>query len=138
MHAVSNKINVQKLSLSFKFIVCLTTSWYFNCRFKPPKGGDRSNAFFKMEGHPKSLVRILAPEDKYASSILEPKRSDSPQSGVSKSLSAVTRSTLSELRYRLFGSRSLHTPDYFSRDGVGKLEGQDKYFVLLFCVRIYK
>ena len=91
-------------------------------RFKPPKN-DRSNAFFKMESRPKSLVRILVPEDKYLSTILDPKRSDSPVSGVSRSMSAVTRSTLSELRYRLFGSKSIKTPDYFRRDGVGKLEG---------------
>lgn len=78
-----------------------------------------------MEGRPKSLVRILIPEDKHSEMTYpEPKRTESPTSGISRSLSAVTRSTLSDLRYRLFGARSLRTPDFFRKDGVGKLDGK--------------
>ncbi|XP_045168387.2 uncharacterized protein LOC123531449 isoform X2 [Mercenaria mercenaria] len=92
-------------------------------KFKPPKEGDKSNRFYKMEGRPKSLVRILIPDGNGENGEGESKRADSPRSMVSRSFSAVTHSTLSNLRYHLFGSRSLKTPDYFKKDGVASLEG---------------
>ena len=52
----------------------------------------------------------------------ELKRSDSPKSMVSR-WSAVTHSTLSELRYKLFGARAVATPDFFKSDGVGQTQG---------------
>lgn len=76
-----------------------------------------------MEGRPKSLVRILLPDDNGESGNGEDRRAESPRSIVSRSFSAVTHSTLSNLRYQLFGSRSLKTPDYFRKDGVSRLEG---------------
>lgn len=75
-----------------------------------------------MEGRPKSLVRLLIPESN-DNSVKDSKRVTSPRSVVSRSFSAVTHSTLSDLRYHLFGSRSLKTPDFFKKDGVSVLEG---------------
>ncbi|XP_060554051.1 uncharacterized protein LOC132715090 isoform X6 [Ruditapes philippinarum] len=91
-------------------------------KYKPPKEGDKSNRFYKMEGRPKSLVRLLIP-DSNDNTVRDSKRVTSPRSVVSRSFSAVTHSTLSDLRYHLFGARSLKTPDYFRKDGVSSLQG---------------
>ncbi|KAL4238509.1 hypothetical protein ACF0H5_003217 [Mactra antiquata] len=90
-------------------------------KYKPPKDAN-SNRFYKMPGRPKSLVRILIPDGKdQQNDNYEGKRPESPQSVVSRAFSAVSHSTLSNLRYQLFGARSLKTPDYFRRDGVTQM-----------------
>ncbi|XP_052767636.1 uncharacterized protein LOC128208212 isoform X2 [Mya arenaria] len=88
-------------------------------KFKSPKESDKPD-FYKMKGRPKSLVRILIPEKD--TEMPELKRSDSPRSVVSR-WSAVSHSTLSDMRYRLFGARALATPDYFKKEGATSLQG---------------
>ncbi|XP_052276224.1 uncharacterized protein LOC127875293 isoform X5 [Dreissena polymorpha] len=87
-------------------------------KYKQPSDSDKPD-FYKMTGRPKSLVRILVPEKGAPGEL---KRSDSPKSMVSR-WSAVTHSTLSELRYKLFGARAVATPDFFKSDGVGQTQG---------------
>lgn len=99
-------------------------------RYKPPKE-DNSNKFYKMQGRPKSYVRILVPEGKEPEGSSGGRHIDSPQSVVSRAFSAVSHSTLSNLRYQLFGARTLKTPDYFRKDGVAGLLGKSNEFLLV-------
>ena len=69
---------------------------------------------------PMSLVRIQSPQEHTDTRGGEFKRVNSGHSGASR-LSAVTKSSISKMRYDLFGSNmAVRTPDFFKRNGVSK------------------
>ena len=68
---------------------------------------------------PTSMVRIKSPEQMGARGD-DSKRVNSGHSGVSR-LSAITKSSISKMRYDLFGSNmAVRTPDFFKRNGISK------------------
>lgn len=70
---------------------------------------------------PTSLVRILSPKEQTDAKGENSKRIQSGHSGVSRSLSAVTRSSISKMRYELFGSNlAVSTPDFFRKNDVSR------------------
>ena len=61
-------------------------------------------------------MRIVSPEEQASENRDESKRVQSAHSGVSQSLSVVTRSSINKMRYDLFGSNvAVSTPDFFGR-----------------------
>ena len=101
--------------------MCYKYESYF-CRSKSPEkeaGTMQIPAIAEVPERPMSMVRIKSPQelDKKGE---DPKRVNSAHSGVSR-MSVITKSSISKMRYDLFGSNmAVKTPDYFKRNGISK------------------
>ena len=102
-------------------------------KYTPPPKPKRDKE--NKETRPKSLVRLVIPDHDTRESNGQERRLGSANSGMSKSLSVITRSSLENMRYKLFATNAISTPDFFKVNGVTKLPGKITVFLNHFFIK---